>query len=628
MKRFYTTILIFSICSVALADPQPFRSLVGDVSVGEVKDDVIQLPLILWGGDLPFLMANGGVNTTPDSIYGKMGLKVKLVHGDDPIQQVRDYMSGQSAYIRMTMRMAGLAGELLNENPKTKPVMVLQQTYSAGDHIVFREQEDNLETVTQPDGSKTLKAKKPTRLNEIKGTKGCLQAEGPHIGLLDDSLKAAGLTWNDLQIVWVKDITGPNGPAEKMRQDKTIQWACVVTPDMIGLCTDAKLVGNGSEGTVRGARVINSTATMTRSIVDGIFVRTDFFQNRKSSVEKLAAGYFKACEILLDEKKKYNDGKGVSPAYINDLKMMQDFYGKEVLPTIEEEAHGLVSDAIFVRIPGNEVFFNDAGNLNGFAAKQKASIDLAIQLGYAKTRAGFSPPSWDYRKLSELAGITYSAPNKSQGRINAEALTFDDDTIKDDRILSFEIHFDAEQDTFPVDSYGGEFRKIAENASLFGKGVIIIRGHADTTLVLRHWLQAGMQKGIIVREGKSERQGGKGYVYKYHGQPISFDNMPKLIEEIEKGNFAGADVDPRLTIAEARKLSQRRAESVKEAIAQYAKANNLTLDLSQIQPQGVGIREAVVPKPTNAEDAAKNRRVEFVVVRVSSEAVAPEDFDY
>ena len=177
---------------------------------------------------------------------------------------------------------------------------------------------------------------------------------------------------------------------------------------------------------------------------------------------------------------------------------------------------------------------------------------------------------------------------------------------------------------------GAEFRKVAENASLFGKGVIVIRGHADTTYVLQCWIKAGMQKGLITREGKSERQGGSGYTYKYRGNPIDFNDMRHIVDDIEKGNFTGLspDEDPHLIIAQARKLSENRANAVKEALAEYAGKNNITIDLSQIQPQGVGIKDPVVPKPKNAEEAAKNRRVEFVLIRVSTEAIAPEDFDF
>ncbi|MFT5130526.1 MAG: outer membrane protein OmpA-like peptidoglycan-associated protein, partial [Rhodothermales bacterium] len=51
-------------------------------------------------------------------------------------------------------------------------------------------------------------------------------------------------------------------------------------------------------------------------------------------------------------------------------------------------------------------------------------------------------------------------------------------------------------------------------------------------------------------------------------------------------------------------------------------------DKSQMQPVGVGIVNPVVAKPTNADEAAVNRRVEFKIVKVSAEAVSKDDFDF
>jgi hypothetical protein len=52
------------------------------------------------------------------------------------------------------------------------------------------------------------------------------------------------------------------------------------------------------------------------------------------------------------------------------------------------------------------------------------------------------------------------------------------------------------------------------------------------------------------------------------------------------------------------------------------------MDKSQIQPVGVGIREPFVAKPANMDEAKKNMRVEFRVVRVAAEASKPADFDF
>lgn len=268
---------------------ETFEKSLGETKVGDVTaTDPVQVPFITWGGDVATFVANGGLTTQKDSIYGKAGLNLKLVPGDDFQQQVKDYISGKSPYLRGTVHMLGMASEAISRDPKTKPVMIMQMTWSAGDHIVSRS------------GTKNL--------NDLKGKKVALQAGGPHLGLLDDSLKAAGLKWTDIKVVYVKDLTGPNGPAELFKKDETVDACCVITPDMIGLCSGIDQVGSGAEGTVKGAHVLNSTASMSRSIADVYVVRSDYYKAHKDEVEKFVVGYLKATEDLLKWKKDYNDG--------------------------------------------------------------------------------------------------------------------------------------------------------------------------------------------------------------------------------------------------------------------------------------------------------------------------------
>lgn len=628
MRRCSLYVMLFAVtlASIAYADPKPFNSLVGNITVGEVDmTKQVQVPSILWGGEAPTHKANGGPTTQQGSIYQQMGLNIKITPGDDPIQQVKDYMSGKSPIIRMTFRMAGMPSEILNSDPRTRPRMLFQETFSVGDHMVFREKDDNIEET-----SEGYKAKNPTTIDKLKGTKGCIQGEGPHAGLVEDTLKAAGLTWDDIEVEWVKDITGPNGPAEKMRQDPSIDWCCVVTPDMFGLCISAEGMGTGAEGTIKGARVINSTATMSRSIVDGYWVREDVWKKHRDWCEKFTAGYHKALAQMKEEQKAYRDGAGNSPEYVKLLDQLIAFYGEEALPAGREDAHGLILDAAFVGLQGNESFFTDPQNINNFEAKQKSALDLANALGYTDKRLGFSEPDWDYKRLASLAGIPYVKPEMSGGRIKAEALSFDEDDIKQGAILRVIVYFDVGEDDFSVDTYGAEFDKLTKNASLFGRGAWVIRGHSDPTWTLLNWIKAGMKKGVIQRSGTSKRQGGNGYTYKHQGRPISFDNLDSVIQTIESGNYSGVpdDQNPRFIIAEARSLSKRRAENFKKAVAKFAADNNLNIDLSQVQPQGVGIREAVIPKPANKNEASKNRRVELVLIKVSAEAMTEEDYDF
>ncbi len=588
----------------SLANAQPFSDLVGDVRVGSVKNtDTIEVPFITWGGDVATFYANGGVTTSSDSIYGKLGLKLKLVNGDDFIEQVRRYRQGDTPFLRGTLRMIGQASEVLGSDPRTKPVVFMQLTWSAGDHIVSREG--------------------LTRLEQLKGSKVALQQGGPHVGMLDDALRVAQLTWDDIEVVWVDDLSGPNGPAELMRKDKSIDACCVITPDMIGLTGGLEQTGSGAEGTIKGAHVLISTAQMSRSIADVYAVRKDYFDANRELVEKFVAGYFKGAEQLVAMRNKFEE-TGSADGYMDTLKLAQQILGEEVLPTLEVDAHGLLLDCTFVGLPGNISFYEDEGNLSGFEAKQRAALDLAVSLGYAKQRAGFFGPSFDYNKIAKLGGLE-RVTGSGQGRILAETVEDFPDLAKGDEnvIVAFTISFEPNQDEFSADVYGPEFRRAVESASTFGNAVIAIRGHSDPTRTLSDLVKAGLSKGILKRSGSSGN-----WQYYFNQRPLDLTDTQKIVDLIESGAFDGDSNNPRETMQAALNLSRARAVAVRDAIVTFAKAQGLTLDASQIQPVGVGVSEPLIAKPTNLNEAKQNMRVEFRLIKVPAEAVRPSDFDF
>ena len=227
-----------------------FKSLVGNVKTGKVADDkTISVPYITWGGDMATFYANGGTRTKKGSIFDKKGLDLKLTAGDDFVQQVRDYISGKSPFLRGTVRMMGLASEVINADPKTQGMVILQMTWSAGDHMLVRP------------GIKTVQS--------LKGKTVVLQKGGPHVGMLDDILHTARLSWKDIKVIWADYLTGTDkSPAAMFRKSGSIDACFVITPDMIGLCGGLDSTGSGAEGTVKGARVLVSTAELSRSIAD------------------------------------------------------------------------------------------------------------------------------------------------------------------------------------------------------------------------------------------------------------------------------------------------------------------------------------------------------------------------
>ncbi len=585
---------------------QSFRELVGNVPVRPVaQSQAVSIPYITWGGDVATFHANGNLKTQQGSIYAGHNLNINLTAGDDFVGQVKDYLSGKSPFLRGTFRMIGQASEVVGADPRTKPVIVLQLSWSAGDHIVGRE---------------AIKS-----LNDLKGKKIACQQGGPHVGLLYDSLAAAGLTKDDVQIAWTKDLTGPDGAAELFRSDASVDACCVITPDLLGLTGGFDTVGTGAEGTVQGAHLVNSTQSMSRSIADVYAVRRDWLDANEDWVKKFVAGYMKATEDVVKLRNSFEDTQRMDPQYRQLLAKAQQIFGADVLPTLEVDAHGLLLDCTFVGNTAGQIsFFNDKGNLSGFDNKLSESLDLATKWGYASSRRGFDPNSFDYKELAELAGIEFREPRENAERFtNPETTIVDGDLLDSNTIVSFTISFDANESVFSADRYGGEFERAIRQASTFGNARVVIRGHADPTKALREMVMSGMQKGILRRTGANGE-----YKYYFQGRPLSIEDTPKIVELIQGGAFSGGDHDPAVITQAAMTLSKRRAEAVKKAVTAYAESMGANVDLSQIVPVGAGISDPVVPRPRNPEDQAANRRVEFRIVRVDAETLPDDGFDF
>ena len=593
---------------------QRFSQLVGSVQPGPVQaTSPISVPFITWGGDVATFHANGGLSTAGGSIYQQMGLNLKLTAGDDFVGQVKNYVSGKTPFIRGTMRMLGQASEVIGSDPNIKPVVILQLSWSAGDHIVARKELKTLNDLKSKSGRKMRIA--------------CQQG-GPHVGLLYDSLESAKISKDDVEIVWVKDLTGPNGPADAFRNataNNPIDACCVITPDLLGLTGDFDSVGTGAEGTVEGAHMLNSTQSMNRSIADVYAVRNDWYQKNKPLVEKFVAGYLKATEQTVAMRKEFDTSGKMSGEYKKLLTVAQKTFGTEVIPTLEVDAHGLLLDCGFVGLPGQISFFEDAGNLSNFQRKSESALDLATSWGYASRRMGFGAPSFDYKQIASTAGIKFVAPTAGGGRFSpAETFDFSDGAELDEKtIVSFTISFEPNQDQFSTSQYAAEFDRAVQAASTFGNAVVVVRGHSDPTQTLRELVKAGIEKGIMKRIG----QPGK-YRYVLNGRPLDMNSIGPLTDLIERGSFEGSQYKPKETMQQALNLSHKRADAVKNALIQFAKQKQVNLDVTQMQPVGAGIMEPVIPKPKSLAEAKENMRVEFRIVRVPAEAIKESDFDF
>jgi hypothetical protein len=591
----------YALPSASVRTQEPFAKTVGDVKVGDVKKaDVLEVPFILWGGDVATFHANGDLQTKEGTIFAKNGLKFKLTRGDDFPKQVKDYLEGKSPFLRGTMSMLGLASEVIGKDPRTRPVVFLQLTWSAGDHLVAR---DKLKT-----------------LADLKGKKIALQKGGPHVGMLDDVLRTAKLTWKDVNVIWTDDVTGDKGPAKKFRDDPGVDGCFAITPDMMDLTGGLRSVGKGDKGSIKGAHVLVSTADMKRSIADVYACRKDFYDANKALVEKFAAAYLAACEDLVAIRKADKGKK--QGKYKQILELTQKIYGKEDIKTLDD-ADGLIEDAVFVGLPGNYSFFTVEGNLSGFRRKAKAAIDLAVGQGYASKRYDLARADFDYKNVKKLGGLKTDLEDSEGGFIETTKLPKQEEVEKD-TLYFFTINFAPNQKTFEEEKYGEDFQRALQDASLFGNALVAVRGHADLQKFLQDFTRAGLSKGLIKRQG----QPGKYEYFTKDGQKFELTDTKRIIDMVQKDDYSSGENDPKQTLQALLRLSQDRAEEVRKAVLSYAAAKKIVLDKNQIRAVGVGILEPIVPTPRSQAEMGRNRRVEFRLLRVSPEARNPKDFDY
>ena len=603
---------LFCVTITLAHSQQNFSSLIGTNSVSPVNStSTLIVPYIVWGGEAALFYANGGLQTKPGSIMAQQGLTLKLVPGDDFVGQVKNYLGGRTPFLRGTFRMLGQASEVIGRDPKTKAVVFGQMTWSAGDHFVARS---------------SIK-----RISDLRGKKIAIQTGGPHVGMLYDMLRTARLSKADIDLIWLDDLTGAEGPAEAFRKDSKIAGCFVITPDMIGLTGGYDNTGTGAEGTVNDAHVVVSTATLSRSIADVYACRKDFYDSNKSTIEKFFAGYLKGVEAVMQLKKSYENSG--SQEYMKLLQMIQDIYGPDIIPTLEEDAHGLIADCTYVGQPGNVSFFNDQTNvITGFSGFNKSAIDMAISWGFAGKRYNLLPSDLNFSSsiftslLSNTVRMPVQRKRFKKETVRAEVEAFNEEDVLDEKTLvSFTIQFKPNQEKFSQTEYKEEFDRVVELAAKYGNAAVAIKGHTDPSKTLMTLVKTGIKRNIIKRTGQRGN-----YKYFMDGKSIRLEDTEKLIKLIQQKKFeSGTEIEsPYQVMRAGLELSEQRAEAVKNAIVNYARKRNIRLESDQIVPIGMGIKEPVIAKPTNPEQASENRRVEFALVKVSAETVAEADFDF
>jgi len=536
---------------------KPMSQLI-KAAVGDVKDGPRKLPVITWGADVRSVYANGNAErTAKGSLFDQLGLDLQLVREDVFARQLESYLRGDTPYLRGTMGMVNMALDALGGDPRVRPVVIYQLSWSAGGDAL----------VVKP-GIKAAQ--------DLRGKTIALQAYGPHVDYLGKLLKDAGLSFSDVNLVWLPDLTGTDNTPTAAFYESNVDAALVIIPDALLLSSGGN-VGTGAEGSVKGARILLSTKTANRIIADVYAVRADFLKAHPEEVQTLVHGLMKAQEAMAKlMASRAAQAEDYRNAMRGAAKLLLDS------PDAVEDTEAMYADAEHVDYSGNVKFFTDPQYPRGMGRLTSEIQGALAPLGLTSGRATLGHANLDYKALrSGLSRLTAAeVPRFDSAKVaTVVAKKQQQGTLGDDALFDFEVFFQPNQKSFSADMYQTEFDQVIDYAFTYGGALITVEGHSDPMQYLR-----------LKKKGAS-------------------------------------DVELRRTRQSARNLSLARAMAVRDAVIEYAARKGVPLDPTQFAVVGQGIE---APKsgvcgsdpcaPQNEQQWRDNMRVQFRIIQVEAEA--------
>lgn len=481
-------ILVVLTSATAMANPrtvkaEPLATRLANVKVGEVKGQTLTVPIITWGGDIATIVANGNAaQTAPGSIAAAADLKLKLVREDVFARQVEAYIKGESPFLRGTVGMLSLASDVLNKDPRTRPLVIHQMTWSAGGDALV---------VKSGIGAAA----------DLRGKTIALQADGPHIDYLTRVLADAGLKPADVKLRWLPDLTGTDdSPAAAFRL-ADVDAAFVIIPDALQL-TAGGTVGTGAEDSVKGARILLSTKTANRIIADVYAVRTDYYEANREQVAAFVNVLLRGTERLQAlQRERSSKPAPYRAAMTAAAKLLLD--SEDAIT----DAEGLVADAEFVGYAGTRTFLTDSSAPRALAAIAPEVQKSFVALGLSSGRHPLRPATLDFTAL--VVGLANTraveAPRFDEQQV-AQVVTRrqQQGALDEGQLFSFEIFFEPNQNEFTADLYEDAFNRVVDLAATYGGALITIEGHSDPMGYLRD-KKEGKPELVLSRVKQSAR---------------------------------------------------------------------------------------------------------------------------
>ena len=535
---------------------KPLRDVVKVQKKAIPANQELIVPLITWGGDVATIFAQ------QNGIFKRHGLKTKLKINNDFPSQIEDCLSGKTPFLRGTMGMVNAASEVFKANGIELKV-IYQLTWSnGGDALVARKS-----------------IKKPKNL---KGKHIALQLYGPHMDYMANILNSANIKTSDVNLHWYKELTLPAydpgnnivDPVSAFTDKASLDAVMCIIPDAMNL-TSGGSTGTGSEGSVKGAKILLSTKTASRIISDVYVVRSDYLAKNKDTVLNFVKSLMKAEEELKGLlKNKASQRSTYQQLMVKSADLLLG--APQAIPDVE----ALLGDCEFVGFNGNYAFFTGKGTTRTAKTLTKEIQKSFISMGLLNGTVPLTTVEWDFLALAKglTNASTASIPQKKkfdtkkvaakiEQKIAVEPTTW----AEEGTLFQIEIGFAPNQSEFSESEYANDFKKALSISETYGGALIIIEGHSDPMGILR------------------ARQKNK--------SSVEIQQM----EQVSKN------------------LSLTRSQEVRTSYLAYCKKQGIQVDSSQFIAVGLGVSSPKFSPPRTKEEWAANRRVVFRIKQVEAE---------
>lgn len=552
---FFLALQIFTVQAVTyINNPVPFYKQVNGMIVKPVSNSY-SYQAITWGDSI-IAVANKGL--FPGGVI--------LV--DDPMRQIRNVIEGKTPFARQTIGSGTMLIDALQTAGIQMELFHSVTDSNGGDVIVTRSFKSITEFVA------AVKSGKKVTI--------AIQYGGPHMGWLVDLFVKNNISLSSSNVVikYLPNLFGDNSPETAIIEDSTIDLAFVIGPSAAAI----------TEGVaaIPGITKLVSTKVMRESIKDSIFVRSDWANANKATLEKIRNAFISSRSKLLDK------------ALVNEAATL--IFGSASDQNVAD-TEGLRDDARFHTLKASNSFLYDPANMNNFPRKVAAIVGEFVKIGIISNPNLTIPvTNWGIKYSGEAVIKKVTAQVTAQIEQEVNKL---EQSGQGQVLVSDKINFKANQTEFSASTYGKKFGSVINFANTYPGAVINIVGHVDPSL-LRAWNKAIEFKnsGNIGNLMKVEN-----YLNKIPGNNYNLAQMSIQRITMERNNVKNA----------AERSSKQRANTVKTAIVNYSVSTKTNLDAFKLVVHGDGAGSPVHSNPKNRSQFSENIRVEFNVTNYNAE---------